>query len=61
METLKSAGILAVDFVLALGIFVLLSWVASIAVSYIFDIEFGIMKGAALLVLSSIVGAITRR
>lgn len=61
METLKSVGILAAGFALAFGIFVLLSWAASLMVSYIFDTEFGILKGAALLVLSSIVGASFRR
>lgn len=38
------------------GIYALFSWGVSVLVSYIFDVDFGFWKAAALLVLCSLIG-----
>lgn len=63
MEIVKGlayAAAVIVGCAIAFGIFALIAWIFSALISYVFGIDFGFWKGAATLVLLSIVGGYFR-
>lgn len=55
---MKDALAIVITVALIIGFFALIAWIVSVCVSYVFGIDFGLLKAAAAIILGGIAGGV---